>query len=45
VNVLGAPYAPALYFFGGSIGRVMGARYLLNLYLVGGVVASATHVG
>jgi membrane associated rhomboid family serine protease len=42
---LGAPYAPALYFFGGPIGRVYGARYLLGLYLAGGVVGSATHVG
>jgi membrane associated rhomboid family serine protease len=34
----------ALYFLGRNVGHVMGAGYLLNLYLVGGVVASLTHV-
>ena len=34
----------ALYYFGRDVGQLMGAAYLLNLYLVGGVVASLTHV-
>ena len=34
----------ALYYFGRNVGALMGGTFLLNLYLVGGVVASATHV-
>lgn len=34
----------ALYYFGRSIAQLMGSRYLLNLYLAGGVAASLTHV-
>ena len=34
----------ALYYFGRSIAHLMGPRYLLNLYLAGGVAASIAHV-
>jgi membrane associated rhomboid family serine protease len=34
----------ALYYFGRNVGAMMGGTFLLNLYLAGGVVASATHV-
>ena len=34
----------ALYYFGRNVGALMGGTFLLNLYLAGGVVASATHV-
>lgn len=34
----------ALYYFGRDVGAMMGGAFLLNLYLAGGVVASATHV-
>jgi len=34
----------ALYYFGRGVGQMFGPTYLLNLYLAGGVVASATHV-
>ena len=34
----------ALYYFGRTVGATFGGTFLLNLYLAGGVVASATHV-
>ena len=34
----------ALYYFGRDLSRMFGPKYLLNLYLAGGVVASLTHV-
>ena len=34
----------ALYYFGRDLSRIFGPKYLLNLYLAGGVAASATHV-
>jgi len=34
-----------LYFFGRDVALACGGAYLLNLYLVGGVVASLAHVG
>ena len=34
-----------LYFFGRDVALTCGGAYLLNLYLVGGVVASLAHVG
>lgn len=34
----------ALYYFGRNVGAMMGGTFLLNLYLAGGVVASAAHV-
>ena len=34
----------ALYYFGRDLSRIFGPKYLLNLYLAGGVAASVTHV-
>ena len=34
----------ALYYFGRDLSRIFGPKYLLNLYLAGGIAASATHV-
>jgi len=34
-----------LYFFGRDIALMYGGAYLLNLYIVGGIVASLAHVG